>query len=319
MIVSPKLFLPLAALSAMLFTACGGSEDSSSTSTEAQIPDAPDAAIETIAKEVMDGNGGILWKAMPASYQADVDSIAQLAGTKVDAELYNKSFGLVGRLAEVADKQKEFILNTQLGGAQPAEQIAKVEAAWPSIIGFVQTIAGSSIASSQGLQSFDGQAFFDTTVSSLIGYSKDLAALSEQENPFDAMDFGTVSVLESTEDTATLEMTGPDGTVETEAFTKVENRWVPTEMATQWSANMAEAKAQLEAMSPEEMAQNKPQIMGVITMLEGVLTQLEAAETQEQFDQALQGAMMPIMGLMMMQGGMGGGQGAPSSMPPVAP
>jgi len=51
-------------------------------------------------------------------------------------------------------------------------------------------------------------------------------------------------------------------------------------------------------------------------MFEGILTQIEAAETQEQFDQALQGAMMPIMGLMMMQGGMGGGS---EPAMPVAP
>jgi uncharacterized membrane protein HdeD (DUF308 family) len=77
---------------------------------------------------------------------------------------------------------------------------------------------------------------------------------------------------------------------------------------------MADAKAQLEAIDPLEMAQSKPQIMGIILMLEGVLTQIEAAENQEQFDQALQGAMMPIMGLMMMQGG---GMGAPTA--PAAP
>jgi hypothetical protein len=314
MTVTPKLLLPLAALSAIVFTACGGSEE---TSSEVKIPDAPDAAIQTIGKELLDGNGGILWQAMPASYQADVNAIAQLAGSKVDPELYDKSFGLIGRIAEVADKQKEFILNTKLGGPQPAEQIAKVEAAWPSIIGFVQTIANSSIASSGGLQSFDGLAFCTDTVSPLVQYSKDLSALSEEENPFDTIDFGAVKLLESTDSTAVLEMTSPDGTVESEEFMKVENRWVPTEMATQWGTNMADAKAQLEAITPEQMAQNKPQIMGVVTMLEGVLIQIEAAETQEQFDQALQGAMMPIMGLMMMQGGMGGGQSAPAM--PVAP
>jgi hypothetical protein len=74
---------------------------------------------------------------------------------------------------------------------------------------------------------------------------------------------------------------------------------------------MADAKAQLEAITPEQITQNKPQILGALTMFESVLLQIEAAETQEQFDQALQGAMMPIMGLIMMQQGMGGGQSAP--------
>jgi len=254
MTVSYKSLLPVAALGALFLTACG-----SKSTTEVEIPDAPDAAIETIAKEMMNGNGGILWRAMPASYQADVNAIAQLAGAKVDAELYNKSFSLVGRLAEVADKQKEFILNTKLGGEQPAEEIAKIDAAWPSIIGFVKTIASSSISSSEGLQSFDGQAFCDQTVSALVVFSKDLAALSDEPDP---LQFGSVKLLESTETTAVLEMASPDGTVETEEFTKVENRWVPTEMASEWTTQMAEAKAQLEAFSPEEMTQNKPQIMG---------------------------------------------------------
>lgn len=307
--IASKILPGAAALSIIFLTACGGSQD--------KIPDAPDAAIQTIANELAAGNGGILWQAMPASYQLDVNSIAQLAGTKVDAELYNKGFGLLGRIAEVADKQKEFILNTGLAGPQPAEQVAKIEAAWPSIIGFVQTIATSSIASSEGLKAFDGQAFCDTTVSSLIGFAEDLAAVSGEENP---LEVGTVKLLESTETTATLEMTSADGDVETEEFSKVENRWVPTEMATDWATEMAEAKAKLEAINIEEMVQKKPQIMGVITMLEGVLAQIEAAETQEQFDQALQGAMMPIMGLMMMQGGIGGGgQSAPMPVAPSAP
>ncbi len=314
-----KVLLPGAAACALFFTACADKAESGETSKqEVSIPEAPDAAIELIATELADGNGGILWKAMPSSYQTDVNSIAQLAGAKIDAEIYNKSFGLVGRLAEVADKQKEFILNTQLGGPQPEEQIAKVEAAWPSIIGFVQTIAQSSIASTEGLQSFDGQVFCEQTISALVAYAKDLSALSDETNP---LEFGSVKLLESTDLTALLEMTSPDGTVETEEFTKVENRWVPTEMATDWATSIADAKAQLEAISPEEIAQKKPQIMGVITMIEGVLTQIESAETQEQFDQALQGAMMPLMGLMMMQQGMGGGAPAAPAMPasPVAP
>jgi len=63
------------------------------------------------------------------------------------------------------------------------------------------------------------------------------------------------------------------------------------------------------------MAAQKPQIMGVLTMIDGVLTQIAAAETQEQFDQSLKGAMMPIMGLIMM----GQGMGAPAAPVPAAP
>jgi hypothetical protein len=59
-------------------------------------------------------------------------------------------------------------------------------------------------------------------------------------------------------------------------------------------------------------------MMGVLTMIDGVLAQIAAAETQEQFDQSLKGAMMPLMGLMMMGQGMGG-SAAPAAPMPAAP
>lgn len=313
-----KPIFAAATLGALLLSGCG--EPNGAANASVTIPEEPAAAIETIAKELAAGNGGVLWQAMPATYQTDVNAIAQLAGSKVDAEVYDQSFGLIGRLADVADKKKEFILNTELGGEQPAEQIAKVEAAWPSIIGFVRTLANSPIASSAGLQSFDGQTFFSGTVSELLAYSENLSSINEEAMSLSAFNDVVVKALESSENAATLEMTAPDGTVETEDFTKVDGRWVPTEMAADWQATMASARTQLEGITAEQIAQTKPQVIQVITMLDGVLNQIEAAETQEQFDQALQGAMMPLMGLMMMQQNMGGGQqGAPSMQMPTAP
>jgi hypothetical protein len=108
---------------------------------------------------------------------------------KSTPEIYDKSFGLFGRFAEVADKQKSFILNTKLGGELAAEQIAEIEAAWPSIIGFIQTIVSSSISSSAGLRAFDGQGFSEQTLPALFKYSNDLAAISKEENPFGSLEF----------------------------------------------------------------------------------------------------------------------------------
>jgi hypothetical protein len=311
MFITHKTFFPYAAMVAFFFTACGAGI----SSTTVTLPDEPSAAMQTIADEVVAGNYSILWHALPISYQTDINAIARFAGSKVDSEIYDKSFGLVGRFAEVANKQKSFILNTSLGGEQPAEQIAEIEAAWSSIIGFVQTIVNSSISSSAGLRAFDGQVFSEQTLPALFRYSNDLAEISNEENPFGSLEFGSLKTVESTDTTAVLEITFANGDVEAEDFTKVENRWVPAEMATNWSTEIGDAKKQLEAISSEEMAKNKPQLMGMITMLDGILTQLNTAETQEQFDQALQGAIIPI-GLLMMQN-MGEGIGAPEI--PAAP
>lgn len=313
----------------LLFTACGEKSESPEEATAPvdtfTYPDAPDEAMRMVLGELAKGNGGVLWRAMPASYQKDVNAIAQLAGTKIDPEIYDKVFATVGRIGSVLDKQKEFVFNASLMGEAPdAEQVAQTRAAWPSIMHIIEELTSSSLASASGLQSFDGQAFFKDTVSGLLTDMETLSQLDpdSEEPSFSDLANAEIKYLEGTGEVATLEMSMPDEEVETETFVKVEDRWVPQEMADDWSNQMTEARAKLEAIDPKQMEKQKPQIMGVFAMIDGVLAQIEAAETQQQFDQALQGAMMPLMGLMMMGGSMGGGGAAPGApempvMPPM--
>lgn len=309
---SKTLALGLTA-SALIFTACGKQSEEAAGVT---IPDAPDAAIQTVITEFAEGNGGIIWQAMPATYQTDLNGLVQLAGTKLDAEVYDKSFATIGRLAAVVEKQQAFILGCSFLEGRTAEEMAQLEAALPSVVGIVNTLTSSELASTAGLASFDGQAFFDTTVSKFASYSDELAKLAGEESMLSDYANTVVSIVEADDSSATLLTTITGQEPVEQDFTKVEGRWVPAEMASEWAANIAEATANIEATTGEEMAAQKPQIMGVLTMLDGVLSQIEAAETQEQFDQSLQGAMMPL--IMMMGQGMGG-MGAPAAPMPAAP
>ncbi|MGB0744782.1 MAG: hypothetical protein ACPGSB_09670, partial [Opitutales bacterium] len=225
----------------------------------------------------------------------------------------------------VLDKQKEFVFNTDMMGEQAdPEQVAQLREAWPSVMNLFKTITTSPVSTVSGLQAFDGEAFFTDTVSSLLSSMDALAKLQpERDDPLlSDLKEAEVKYVEGTDTEALLELSMPNEEPETQAFVKVEDRWVPKEMAEQWDEEMAGARAALEGINPEEMAQQKPQIMSVFAMINGVLTQVEAAESQEQFDQALQGAMMPIMGLMMMGqglGGAGGAGGAAPAMPQMPP
>jgi hypothetical protein len=313
------------AAAGLVFSGCGqGSDDengSSGSSVESSLSGSPDQAIQTVIHALGDGEGAILWQAMPSSYQSDVTEIVQLAGNKLDAEVYDKVFAVLGKTMSVADKQKEFIFNTNLAGPMAEENAEKLREAWPSVKSLISTLTSSPISSTDGLRSFDGEAFFGETVSSVIADMETLAELNPETEdlPISAYKEAEVLLLESTETTANLQVNLPGGNSEEQMFVKVEERWVPQEMSTDWPTSVADARTQLEAIDPEQIAQQKPQIMSVFAMLDGVLTQIEAAETQEQFDQALQGAMMPIMGLMMMGQGVGGGAGPEPQMQPTPP
>ncbi|MGC6423736.1 MAG: hypothetical protein ACON4O_01970 [Lentimonas sp.] len=297
---------------ALFISGCGKPADTSGDAGF-KYPEASDEAMKLVFSEFADGNGGIIWKAMPVSYQNDVNTIVRLAGTKIDAEVYDKVFALVGRIGTVVDKQQGFILNTSLLPAQDSAELEKMQKGIPLVAQVIALIANSDIATSAGLQAFEGQKFFDTTVSELAKLSAELEHLQgSDELSLQEIRDATITVVEQTETTATLTMTAGDDE-ETSDFVKVEDRWVPADMANDWTSSVAEAISELEAYNPEEMAAQKPQIMTAVAMLDGVLTQLESAETQEQFDQAIQGAMMPLMGIGMLFQGMGGaGGGVPA-------
>ena len=309
--ISKKVTLGLAA-GALVFTACGKKSEEAAGVT---IPDAPDAAIQTVITEFAKGNGGIIWQAMPTSYQTDVSDLLHLTGSKIDPELYDKSFATIARLAEVIDQQQALILNSSFMQGRSAEEMAQLEAALPSIVGLLGAITSSELASSTGLLNFNGQDFFDTTVSQFTRYAETLGQLAGEESMLSNYMNTVVTVVEADDLQATLLTTVPGKEPVEQAFSKVEQRWVPSEMASDWVAKIAEATAELEATSMQDIAANKPQMMGVLTMLDGVLAQIAAAETQEQFDQSLKGAMMPLMGLMMMGQGMGGSAAPAAPMP----
>jgi len=308
--ISKKVTLGIAA-SVLLLTGCG----KKSEEAEVTIPDAPDAAIQTVITEFAKGNGGIIWQAMPTSYQTDVSDLLHLTGSKIDPELYDKSFATIALLAEVIDQQQALILNSSFMQGRSAEEMAQLEAALPSIVGLLGAITSSELASSTGLLNFNGQDFFDTTVSQFTRYAETLGQLAGEESMLSNYMNTVVTVVEADDLQATLLTTVPGKEPVEQAFSKVEQRWVPSEMASDWVAKIAEATAELEATSMQDIAANKPQMMGVLTMIDGVLAQIAAAETQEQFDQSLKGAMMPLMGLMMMGQGMGGSAAPAAPMP----
>lgn len=310
--------LALLLAAATIYTGCGPKTDSAGGA----IPESPDGAIKYIATELSKGDGGVLWQAMPASYQQDVNSIARLAGTKIDAEIYDRVFATLARAASVLDKQQGFIFESSLtpgAGVSKEEGSAQVRQAWPSIKKIVDTLTSSPLATAAGLQNFDGATFFKGTVSNLL---TDIDALTKldpehQESFLNSLSQVSVNYVEGTENEVVLQLAVPGEEVEAETFVKVEDRWVPQDMATEWATQLMETRSKLEAIDPAKMAEQKSQILNVFTMIDGVLTQIEAAETQAQFDQALQGAMMPLMGLMMMGQGLGGGDAAPAM--PVMP
>ena len=84
-------------------------------------------------------------------------------------------------------------------------------------------------------------------------------------------------------------------------FIRVEERWVPREMADEWPGDMAELRETVAKMAPAAAGQSTTQIKMFLSMLEGFLGQLEAAGSQGEFDRTLTEGTAPLFfGAMMM-------------------
>ncbi len=284
---------------ALLLSGCGKGADEAAK-PEVVIPDSPDAAVQTVIAEFANGNSGIVWRALPASYQSDVNELVHLFGSSADEEVYDKSFSLFARLAEVIDQQKSFIVNSSLLQSKSADERAKLEAALPSIAGFVGTITTSELSSVNGLLDFDGKVFFDTTVSECVEHLEAIGQLTGDETKLVDYASTVVSIVDSDGQQAKLSITVPGQSAEEVVFTKVEERWVPLEMQSNWKTRVEEMNASIKSMSTEGFEAQKTQIMGALTMFDGLLTKIASAETQEQFDQSLKEVTMPLISIFMM-------------------
>ncbi len=269
-------------------------------SPKAAMPEAPDAAMKKIADELGEGKAGILWTAMPASYQKDVSDIVSEAATTLDAEVYDRTFVVLDKLADVLGRQRAFILGSPM--AAQVEDKAALEANWDAGVAMLRAVTKSKLSTAAGLRTLDVKAFLETTGSELLVHAQKFNPGKDEPSLFAQLKAVKFEVENRDATTAALRVTQPDGEVTTVQLVRVEERWVPAEMAEQWSGKVAETRAKIAEAKPEEIAENKPQIMGMFAMVEGVLDQLSAAKTQQEFDQRLQGAMMPLMGLMMGQG-----------------
>ncbi|MCA9547637.1 MAG: hypothetical protein KC613_24710, partial [Myxococcales bacterium] len=246
---------------------------------------------------------------MPASYQKDVTGLVQEIGGQLDAELYDKTMVVVGKATKVLKEKKDFILNSKLaeqaiaGAPVPKEVISKN---WDAVVGMLDTLASSEIKTAAGLKGLDVRAFLAGTGGKLMADGFALAAAMGQD-PMKALEGFKAEAGTVEGDKATVKLTAPGGgEAKDETFVKVDGKWIPEDMAKDWTNAMAEAKKNLGGL-PEQMKQMKPMAMGMLTQAEAAIDKLGAAKSQEEFDGVIVGLVASMQG----------GGGAPQPTPNV--
>jgi len=259
------------------------------------IPSTPDGTVQTVVTSLGNHQPGVVWAALPASYQKDVNDLIQEFTAKVDHDMYNKSFEVLGKLSNVMASKKQYILNSSFMATVPFDR-EEVSRQWDSIVAMLDTVIKSDLRSVDSLRKMDVGRFLSTTGARVMAQSVALAeALGEDEEikQLHELKDARVELISSDGPNAVVRMSLPNGFTEDIELTQVEGKWLPADIAAEWKDEIAEAKAELANLSTPEY---KMPYMAGLSAIDTILTSLQNTKSQEEFDQAISGAMGMLMG-----------------------
>ena len=264
-----------------------------------EIPDTPDGTARAVTAALADRHPEVLWQALPPSYQKDITELTHAFAGRMDPAVWDAAFGLGRKAAGILRDKKALFLESQMLEAA-GEDRQRIEDGWDSVVSLLDSLFSSDVTRLETLRTIDWERYLATTGRQLMNQAADVS----KANGDDAFNREFAGKLQQTKievvsrdgDHATLRMTAPNEEPEDLPLTRVEGRWVPTEMAADWDVKVAAAKQKLATITDEELAQGSAQAMALIGMADAMLTELETVETAEQLDQKLQGLFGPLLG-----------------------
>jgi hypothetical protein len=272
---------------------CGKEETSSAASsggttagaTAKRSPaDGPDAAVLAVVEGLKADHPEAFWDFLPASYQQDLNDLIHLFAERMDAELWNKSVGVLRKLAGVLKSKKDFFVAVRApAGAAPG---GPSSAELATIGELLETALTGDLADLEKLKKADGRKLLATTGGKILALLH-----AAGQDPF-AGRLGIFSELrfklkEISADSATLTITAPGEEDNDREFVRVEGKWIPRDLRDEWIEKIGESKAGLSLFSPDNLADLKPKTLELLSAIDGVLDRLAAANSKAEFANAM--------------------------------
>jgi hypothetical protein len=239
----------------------------------------------------------VLWTSLPASYQKDIRGLIADFADNTDPKLWNATFRLIAKAAEVAREKREFILEGEsfskisagAQGAVGAEFFADPKH-WESLVSIVETIAKSEIGNHEDLKNIDPEHFLSTTGAKVVETCLELAQAAEGDDAeqakkgWEMFRGGKFMLAHEEGDKATVKFEMEGAEVAEVHLVKVDGKWIFAEMASEFKKTMSDAKASTAQL--KVVAMQSEQFLKAADVLEAGLDGLLEAESQEDFDAA---------------------------------
>lgn len=272
------------------------------TGVEPEIPNTPDGTVRAVIDGLVDHRPDVAWRALPPSYQADVTRLTQQFADTVDPALFDRVVAVSRKATVVLQSKKDLILASDTF-AQSGVDPAVVDAGWESAVHMIDEVLSSDLADLESLRRLDVEALLAGTGAALMDHvaslppppNEDTASWIEQVA---ALDDAQVELLGRDGDDAEVSVSIPNTDPIEISMRRVEERWIPADLADEWPDAVAEAEADIASMSGDEAAQTRMQLLFGLGVVETFIDQIDEMTSPEDFD-ALVGGL--VGGLLQSQ------------------
>lgn len=283
----------LVVLALMVAIGCGGG-----TGAQLTIPDSPEGTVEVVVDGLVQHHPEIVWRALPPSYQQDVADLTREFADTVDPAVFDRAVAVARKGAVVLQSKKELILGSEILEKSQVDA-ETVDIYWETAVHMLDALLASDVADLSTLRELDVETFLATTGSDLMDHASKLPAENEDMESFAqrvaALEQANVDLESEDGDHALVLLEVPDQDTTELRLIRVEDRWVPAELAAQWPHAVAEARAKIEMLSGEEAAQTRVQVLFGIGIVEGFIDQIDRMETSDEIDDLIGGVLGTIM------------------------
>ncbi len=254
--------------------------------------------LDITLRELKANQPKVLWHAMPKSMQQELDAIV-VKGVSVLGEPVLKQFASIMKsVGKLVREKKQFILAHPQVVSQGQAELAELEASWPTLVSLTDSITDPSVWSVSNFQPrkvgpwIAGLA--TAMINPLIEISNKAAAQHAKkatgaEVPVMSLDAVSYKIVRQSAGQAVVVVFNPQGKPSPEfEMRQVEGTWLPAPIADNWRDALAQAKSNLEGLTPEQVSQMRTGTTLGLATVGGMVGSLANAATQEQFNQAVE-------------------------------
>ena len=269
----------------------------------------PDAMVSAMRMAFLNDDPVLMWNGLPSTWRTNINGIVHEFGANVDAKSYDELMKTARMVVKILADKKTFVMKSpimMMVQQTAGEQAQMINKDYDLLVTMLQTIVDSELGTVRGLKQCDLGEVIDRYGPEIVKLIKAVAmspvSVPGQDEQLKQLRQALIGAEQMTSvvdtvsgDEATITVTMPGSPVETTPMKRIDDRWIPAELADQMPMMMAAAKNAVSGQGMQEMNASLQQIQPMLPMIQMSMEPLEKAGTQQEFDQALMNIMQTMM------------------------